>query len=429
MSDTTTTTTTTIASNIHLTQEEFAAELVICRGIFINYTHYHVSAALYHMVSEEMYWGNSLHLNSLLLQLESYWYNTETGTYYCGGIEVSEYDIILVIDFIHHFGEIDYTLAASKFGGGTTGPDEIIDPDGSATTTTTTTTESTLTYPGYSARFINHECEIIYTADPTTTTTTTAAPDIFVVKAIDYVCEEIDDGTTSTTTTTSTSTTSTSTTTTTTEAPVADNFWNCTIIGEGCGDDTGAFVLYSKGEIAMFYTDYYLTVPFVPGTPITFGLNSVVAGPAAYTVSVAADGTVSNLTLCEGETTTTTTTEGETTTTTTTADNKTAYFNFGVNQLAPLCSINYVKLNGVYLTSAPVIVDHSPQVGVCVPGINANLEISWSVTSELDYLSIWTLPGGSTQSYQNLGNNQTHIIRTTVTFNTLLQITASKVHY
>ena len=282
---TTTTTTTKWVSNITLTEAEFNRELIICKGIFLDYTDYHLNAVMYRLVSEEKYRGDCMHLNSLYYLLTNYWYNSNEDSYYLGGLPVDESHVQRVIDLIHHYGVLQITVLASGFNnaqeGGYACLDTIREIYASSTYVHTISVNSGCSlfqvflngslisgddwsYVGntfiYLGSIVLQDNDWFYLyfkcgcsqgcsscTGTTTTTTTEIEPKGYSIKFVQHVCSYTDiipDTTTTTTTTileveihfvehvcemyesetttTSTSTTSSSTTTTTTTIIIGD---------------------------------------------------------------------------------------------------------------------------------------------------------------------------------------------------------------
>lgn len=101
---------------LKLTPLEFEMEKVRCNSIFLNYSDYHLNAEIYGLMSEDQYLYDCMYLNVLEILLNKYWYDTD-GLFYIGSIEVTQEDIIRVIDFIHHYNKTGFNLGAISFSG------------------------------------------------------------------------------------------------------------------------------------------------------------------------------------------------------------------------------------------------------------------------------------------------------------------------
>ena len=380
---TTTTTTTEWISNITLTEAEFNRELIICKGIFLDYTDYHLNAVMYRLVSEEKYRGDCMHLNSLYYLLTNYWYNSNEDSYYLGGLPVDESHVQRVIDLIHHYGVLQITVLASRFNNAQEGSyaclDTIREIYASSTYVHTISVNSGCSlfqvflngslisgddwsYVGntfiYLGSIVLQDNDWFYLyfkcgcsqgcsscTGTTTTTTTEIEPKGYSIKFVQHVCSYTDIILDTTTTTTT------------------------TII-----------------ESEIHFVDHICEM--YESNPTTTTTTTSTSTTTTTSTSTTSTSTSSTSTTSTTSTTTTTSTTSTSTTTTTTTLASTVSFSFAVGVDIPNLKITSILLNGTELTIGNVL-SGANQTGFIQPFVNGTLTVKWDGTPDHQIMTYW----------------------------------------
>jgi uncharacterized protein (TIGR02145 family) len=103
---------------VRISELELAKEQVLCNIIFVDYTGYHLNAVLYGLMAEETYLEHCYFLHALNKLVRNYRY--ANGKFFLGALEVTEEEIMKVIDYVHHYATERSIWAVKNCNCGTT---------------------------------------------------------------------------------------------------------------------------------------------------------------------------------------------------------------------------------------------------------------------------------------------------------------------